>query len=65
MQKKINFVKLLKNYKSGWVAISADFSQVVLSGKTLKDVREKAQQIKEKVYFFPADESYGDFVGSS
>lgn len=61
--KSINFVKLLKNYKSGWVAISNDFSKVVLSGKTLKEVRKKAGNQKEKLYFFPAGESYGDFIG--
>jgi NADPH-dependent ferric siderophore reductase len=65
MQQTINFVKLLKHYKSGWVAISSDFSKVVLSGKTLKEVREKAKQMKEKLYFFPAGESYGDFVGTA
>lgn len=64
MQQKINFVKLLKNYNSGWVAISSDFSTVVLSGKTLKEVRDKAKYTKEKLYFFPAGESYGDFVGT-
>ncbi len=62
--KKIDFVVLLKNYTSGWVAISADFSKVVLSGKTLREVIEKAKSIKEKLYYFPAGESYGDFVGA-
>ncbi len=62
-QTKIDFVKLLKDYKSGWVGISSDFRSVVLSGKTLKEVREKAKKIKEKIYFFPAGKSYSDFVG--
>lgn len=62
--KKMNFVKLLKNYKSGWVAISEDFSKVVASGKTLKDVRKKAENFKEKLYFFPAGESYSNFIGT-
>jgi hypothetical protein len=61
--KKVDFVKLLKNYKSGWVAISSDYSKVVLSGKTLKEVQDKASNIKEKLYYFPAGESYGNFVG--
>ena len=47
MMKTVDFVALLKNYKSGWVAISSDFTKVVLSGKTLKEVQEKAQGIKE------------------
>ncbi len=63
MKNKIDFVKLLKNYKSGWVAISNDFSKVVASGKTLKEVMTKAKGIKEKLYYFPAEESYGNFVG--
>jgi len=62
--KKIDFVTLLKHYTSGWVAISADFSRVVLSGKTLQEVIEKAKGIKEKLYYFPAGESYGDFIGA-
>lgn len=62
--KKINLAKLLKNYKSGWVAISDDFSKVVVSGKTLKDVRKKAANFKEKLYYFPAGESYGGFIGA-
>ena len=64
MQKKINLVKLLKGYTSGWVAISSDFNKVIFSGKTLKEVREKAKAIKEKLYFFPVEESYGNFIGS-
>ena len=42
-QNAINFAKLLKDYKSGWVAISSDFTSVVLSGKTLKEALTKAQ----------------------
>ncbi len=63
--KKIDFVTLLKNYTSGWVAISADFTRVVLSGKTLQEVIKKAKGIKKKLYYFPVGESYGDFVGSN
>lgn len=60
---KIDFVKLLKGYKSGWVAISSDFKSVVLSGKTLKEAMGKAKKLKEKVYFFPAEKNYSDFIG--
>lgn len=65
MQRKfrIDFVKLLKDYKSGWIAISSDFSKVVLSGKTLKEVMKKSKSMKEKLYYFPAEKSYGNFVG--
>ena len=61
---KINLVTLLKKYKSGWVAISADFSKVVLAGNSLQELRQKAKNIKEKLYYFPANESYGNFVGA-
>lgn len=60
---KINFAELLKGYTSGWVGISSDFTSVVVNGKTLKDVRSKARRIKEKLYFFPAGESYSDYIG--
>jgi len=48
--KTVDFVTLLKNYTSGWVAISADLRKVVLSGKTLQEVTKKAKGIKEKLY---------------
>ncbi len=60
---KIDFAKLLKNYKSGWVGISSDFKSVISSGKTLKEVQEKTKETKEKIYFFPADQTYNDFIG--
>lgn len=62
--KKIDFVKLLKKYKKGWVAISEDFDKVVFYGKTLKETMKKATHYKEKVYYFPTGEKYSNFVGS-
>lgn len=62
-QPKIDFIKLLKGYKSGWVGISSDFTSVVFSGKTLKEVMTQAKKTKDKIYFFPAGESYSDFIG--
>lgn len=63
IMKKIDLAKLLKNYTSGWVAISSDFSRVVFAGKDVKDIRKKAKGYKDKLYFFPAGESYANFVG--
>lgn len=63
-QKKINFVKLLKGYGSGWVGISSDFNKVLVWGKTLDEVTKQAENIKEKIYYFPSGESYSNFVGS-
>ena len=62
-QSKIDLAKLLRNYRDGWVAISHDFKQVMLHGKTLQDVMQKAKAAKEKVYFFPAGGNYSGFVG--
>lgn len=62
-QNKINFVKLLKGYRDGWVAISHDFKRVVFHGRNLKDVMKKAKGSKGKVYYFPAGEAYSSFVG--
>ncbi len=60
---KINFVKLLKGYKDGWVAISSDFKSVIFHGKNLKEVMRKAKSSKEKIYYFPAEQSYSNFIG--
>lgn len=62
-QMKINLVKLLKGYEYGWVGISSDFKKVLLWGKTLDEATQKAEKIKEKIYYFPAGESYSNFVG--
>ncbi|OGH19644.1 MAG: hypothetical protein A2868_04285 [Candidatus Levybacteria bacterium RIFCSPHIGHO2_01_FULL_40_15b] len=62
-QAKIDFVKLLKGHKDGWVGISSDHTRVLLWGKTLSEARKKAKAIKEKVYFFPAGYSYSNFIG--
>ncbi|KKS95751.1 MAG: hypothetical protein UV73_C0014G0028 [Candidatus Gottesmanbacteria bacterium GW2011_GWA2_43_14] len=60
----INFIKLLKDYpQKGWVAISSDFDRVVLHGKTLREIRNKAKKTDEKVFFFPTGEKYSHFTG--
>lgn len=64
-QSKINFINLLRNYKSGWVGISSDFKSVLFSGKTLKETMQKAKKTNKKAYFFPAGESYANFVGKT
>jgi len=60
---KMNLEKLLKGYKSGWVGIAEDFSSVIVSGRNLKETRKKASKIKEKIYFFPAGETYSNYIG--
>lgn len=61
-QKKIDFVKLLKGYKSGWVGISSD-PKVLVHGETLKEAKLKAEKKKLDLFFFPAGEKYDNFVG--
>jgi len=62
-QVKINIVKLLKGQKPGWVGISPDFKKILVWGKTLDEATQKAEKFKEKIYYFPAGESYSNFVG--
>lgn len=61
---EINLRRLLKGYKSGWIGISSDFKSVLVSGKTLREARKKAKKLDQRVYFFPAGESYGNFIGN-
>lgn len=60
---KIDFVKLLKGQKRGWVAISSDHKKVLVSGRTLKEIIQKAKNLDQSVYYFPVEKSYSDFVG--
>lgn len=62
-QAGINFVKLLKPYKKGWVAISHDFKRVVYHDKSLKRLTAKGKSSKQKLYYFPSGDHYSDFVG--
>ena len=62
-QKKIEFIKLLRDYKSGWVGISPDHKKVLVHGKTLKEARLKAESRKLDLFFFPAGERYDNFIG--
>ena len=62
-QPRINFIKLLKNYKPGWVGLSKDFRKVLVWNKTLRGATQEGKKLKEKVYFFPVDEAYSNFVG--
>lgn len=63
-QKKIDFIKLLKGHRNGWVGISSDFNKVVASGKSLKEVMKKStQKTDEKVFFFSVEENYSGFIG--
>lgn len=61
--KSINLVKLLKNFTSGWVAVSADYKRVVASGKTLKEVTKKVLQKKtDDVILISAAKNYRGYI---
>lgn len=40
-----SLAKLLQPYRSGWVALSSDEQEVVASGETLHETRERAMRI--------------------
>lgn len=61
---EINLFSLLRGYKSGWIGISSDFKSVLVRGRTLRETRKKAKKLGKRVYFFPAGESYGNFIGN-
>ena len=62
-KKPMNFTKLLRGYKAGWVAISSDFRSVLFSGRNLKTLKKRSEKLGKKVYFFPAGKSYNNFIG--
>jgi len=40
--KSIDLTKILKSYKSGWIALAPNYSKVVGSGKTIKEAVSEA-----------------------
>lgn len=62
----INLSKILKNFTSGWVAITSDYKKVVASGRTLKEVTNKVLKEKQNdVVLIPASRNYRGFVTSA
>ncbi|HBQ50407.1 hypothetical protein A3B42_02105 [Candidatus Daviesbacteria bacterium RIFCSPLOWO2_01_FULL_38_10] len=62
----VNLSKLLKNFSSGWVAITSDYKKVVTSGKTLKEVTEKVKkQNRDDIVLIPAAKNYRGFITST
>lgn len=62
MEKAINLEKLLKNHKSGWVAVSKDYKEVVATGKTIREVTENLEKKDKEAILVPAAENYQNFV---
>ncbi len=62
----VNLSKLLKNFSSGWVAITSDYKKVIAFGKTLKEVTEEVKkQNRDDVVLIPAAKNYRGFVTST
>lgn len=57
----INLSKLLKNFSSGWVAITSDYKKVIASGKTLKEVSGKVAG-RTDVVLVSASKNYRGYV---
>lgn len=59
----INLTKLLKNFSSGWVAITSDYKKVVASGKTLKEITHKMEKEgRVDVVLISASKNYRGYV---
>ena len=58
--KPIDLTKVIKDYTSGWIALSPDYKKVVGHGRTIKSAVDKAQTsgIKDPV-LMRAAKSYG------
>lgn len=57
----IDLTKLLKKYKSGWVALSDDYSRVIAHAERLIDLQKKIKKIP-KVVVIQAFGNYYNFV---
>ncbi len=64
--KTINLSKVLKNFSSGWVAITADYKKEVASGKSLKEIsRAVGKQKRDDVVLISVAKNYRGFVTSA
>ena len=56
----IDLTKVIKDYTSGWIALSPDYKKVVGHGRTIKSAVDKAQAsgIKDPI-LMRAAKSYG------
>lgn len=57
----LDLTQELKPYENQWVALSRDHKRILGAGKTLKEVKQKADKTGEKYLFLrvlPSDLSY-------
>ncbi|OGG02915.1 hypothetical protein A2W14_00210 [Candidatus Gottesmanbacteria bacterium RBG_16_37_8] len=57
----INLTKLLKKYKSGWVAVSSDYSHVVAHAKKFIELQKIVKDRKD-VVVIQAFENYYNYL---
>lgn len=61
--KQIDLTKVIKKFKSGWLALSPDYKRVVGHGKTInKAVKQAKSQGIEDPALMRAAKSYGPIV---
>lgn len=61
--KSTDLSKILKNFTSGWVAITSDYTQVLAYGKTLKEVTKKVEKLnRTDVVLFSASKNYRGYA---
>ena len=56
--------KILKNRKTGWVAVSTDFRKVLTSGRKLNEVTKKVKK-EEDIYYLPVTKNLRGFIGKT
>lgn len=59
--KRIDLTKILKKYKTGWVALSKDYSQVIAYADKFVDIQKKVQN-KQNIVVVQAIGNYYNFV---
>ncbi|MFZ5366085.1 MAG: hypothetical protein ACOZBZ_02230 [Patescibacteria group bacterium] len=63
MEKPVSLVKLLKDYSSGWVALSVDYKRVVTWGKSLKEIDLKLKRLgSPEIVLISAAQNYRGFI---
>lgn len=61
---KVNLVKVLKGYTSGWVSISRDYKKVIASGKTFSVLLKKLDRMgNPDGYLMKAAKDYSGYIG--
>lgn len=57
--------KLLKNKRDGWIAVSANFKNIVASSQKLSDLVKKTKDKKRDIYYLPVNKKISGFIGKN